>query len=144
MKSFKLSLLFLAASFFFISFTFLLTGCSTPPPKPPVSDAAFEAEIGSGQLVLVKFGAQWCGPCRMVDKELDKLAEQGNLQAKIIEVDVDSNPNLARRYKVGGIPHMVLVRSNEVLDQQIGYLSADEIEEWIQDHLTETDFAGGT
>jgi thioredoxin 1 len=144
MKFLKFSLFFVLVSFFLIRFTVFLTGCSSPPPKPPVSDAAFEAEIGSGQLVLVKFGAQWCGPCRMVDKELEKLAELGELPAMIIEVDIDSNPNLARRYKVGGIPHMILVRSNEVLDQQTGYLSAAELEAWIQSHVGETEFVGGT
>jgi thioredoxin 1 len=134
MKFIKSSLMIIVCSFLLIRFAVLMTGCSAPPPKPPVSQASFDEELSTGELVLVKFGAQWCGPCRMVDKELHKLAEQEDFPAKIIEVDVDSNPELARRYQVGGIPHMILVRSNEVIDTQVGYLSAAELEDWVNSY----------
>jgi thioredoxin 1 len=117
----------------------MLGGCNAPPPGPPVSESDFETEISSGELVLVKFGAEWCGPCKMVDKELEKISEGGALAVKIIEVDVDSNEALAQKYQVGGIPHMILVRDNEVLDQQVGYMTAEELETWIQAHLGTAD-----
>lgn len=136
MKSYISSLPAVFASVLLIPASAVWVGCSSTPPKPSISEAAFETEINSGDLVLVKFGAQWCGPCRLVDQELEKLSEQGDFSARVIEVDIDSNRNLARRYKVGGIPHMILVRSNEVLDQQVGYMTAEELEDWVKLHTS--------
>lgn len=111
-----------------------LTGCGVrPTPGPPISESEMKADLASGQLVLVKFGAQWCGPCKEVDKELAKLAERDQ-DLKIINVDIDSNQALAEEYNVSGIPHMLLIRNSQVLDQQLGYLSLDELSEWVRSH----------
>jgi len=90
-----------------------------------------DADLSSGELVLVKFGAKWCGPCKLVDAELGKLADQ-EPQLRIIEVDIDSDKELARKYKVNSIPNMVLIRSNEILDRQVGFMSADELSGWVR------------
>lgn len=109
----------------------LFVGCTDSTPGPVVIEADLDADLTSGELVLLKFGAKWCGPCRMLDAELGKLAEQ-EPQLKIVEVDVDTNRALAQQYKISSIPDMVLVRSNEVLGRQVGYMSADKIADWVR------------
>lgn len=104
---------------------------STDNATSVVVDADLDADLTSGELVLLKFGAKWSGPCRLLDFELGKLAEQ-EPQLRIIEVDVDTNRALAQQYKISSIPDMVLVRSNEVLGRQEGYMSADEIADWVR------------
>lgn len=104
---------------------------STDNATAVVVDADLDADLTSGELVLLKFGAKWCGPCRLLDFELGKLAEQ-EPQLRIIEIDVDTNRALAQQYKISSIPNMVLVRSNEVLGRQVGYMSADEIADWVR------------
>jgi thioredoxin 1 len=111
------------------------TGCSTPEPGPAVSQAELDADLSSGKMVLVKFGAKWCGPCRLVDAELGRLAEK-EPDLKIVEVDVDTNQELAKKYKVNSIPNMVLIRSNEILDRQVGFMSADDISGWVSAFAT--------
>ena len=108
----------------------IMMGCSNTAPGPVVDNQQLETELASGELVMLKFGAKWCGPCRMVDQELGALAEK-QPQLKIIPVDVDTNQGLVRQYKVQGIPNMVLVRNNEILARQVGYMSADELSSWI-------------
>ena len=106
-------------------------GCTSSSPGPTISQSELDADLSSGKLVLVKFGAKWCGPCRLVDAELGKLADQ-EPQLRIIEVDVDSDKELARKYKVNSIPYMVLIRSNEILDRQVGFMSADDLSGWVR------------
>lgn len=80
----------------------------------------------SQDLTLMKFGANWCGPCRMMDKELetyDRIA--------VKKIDVDENPGLARQYKVSGIPKLVLVKNGRVLSEREGYHTSDQLDEWI-------------
>jgi thioredoxin-like negative regulator of GroEL len=95
--------------------------------------AQFDQDLNSGGLVLVKFGAKWCGPCLKVDQELKELP-QLDATTKVIQVDVDSNPDLASRFKVSGIPHLVLVRGGQTIDHHVGYMSADDIATWTNSY----------
>jgi thioredoxin 1 len=88
-----------------------------------VTDASFEQEVmGSSIPVVVDFWAPWCGPCRMVAPVLDKLAREWNGRVKIAKVNVDENPNIAARYRITGIPTMMVVRSGQIIDQWAGAL----------------------
>ncbi|HAC91112.1 MAG TPA: thioredoxin [Planctomycetaceae bacterium] len=111
-----------------------VTGCSVQEPPGPTLDAAqFDQDLNSGGLVLVKFGAKWCGPCLKVDPLLKELP-QLDATTKVIQVDVDSNPDLASRFKVSGIPHLALVRGGQTIDHRVGYMSANEIAAWTNSH----------
>ncbi len=98
-----------------------------------VDIAAFEASLTDGDLVLVKFGAPWCPPCRKIEGELDKLDTE-KLQVKIIKVDVDQQPQLSSKYGISSIPHLMLVRGGKTVDEQRGYRSQGQLEEWIRSH----------
>lgn len=95
------------------------------------ADVAESLEVRTDGLVLIKFGATWCGPCRKVDHELDQL-EVSTSGLEIVRVDVDRDPGLARQFKVSSIPHLVLVRDGQRLDQQVGFRSAAELRQWAE------------
>lgn len=101
---------------------------------PKISQQDFDATLGGEELVLVKFGATWCGPCRMIDRELDQLDAEAGFPARVLKVDVDANRDLARAYKVGGIPHLILFRGGQPIDEQVGYMSAGDLEGWVAGH----------
>ncbi|MFO0941732.1 MAG: thioredoxin family protein [Pirellulales bacterium] len=98
-----------------------------------VEVAAFEPSLTDGDTVLIKFGATWCPPCRQIEGELDKL-DQEKLHVKVVKVDVDENPQLKDKYGIGPIPHLMLVRGGKTLDEQLGYMSQSQLEEWIRSH----------
>lgn len=114
-----------------------LIGCQ--PPTPPtaaepaqsVSPASFDQTINQDNLVLVKFGATWCPPCRDIDRELLALDGQLPADVDILKIDVDENPELMKRYGVTGIPKLLLVRDGKVLAEQVGYMSGKRIQSWI-------------
>ena len=112
-------------------------GCQPPVPAKPassISQASFDTTINQDKLILVKFGATWCPPCRDVDRELTNLADQLPADVEVLKIDVDENPELAQRYDISSIPKLLLVRNGETLAEEIGYMSGDKIQSWIDEY----------
>ncbi len=77
-------------------------------PVPATSAAEFDEIIqGSPVPVVVDFWAAWCGPCRMVAPELDKLAKERSGNVLIVKVDTQANPEIAARFGIQSIPTFV-------------------------------------
>ena len=81
---------------------------------------------------VVKFYANWCGPCKMYAPTFDTVAEKYNGQVEFINVNVeDDTEGLAAKYKVRNIPHTVLVREDGTTLVKVGKLSEAELEELV-------------
>ena len=85
--------------------------------------------------VLVDFWAPWCGPCRAVAPELEKLAAARAGSLTVGKVNVDDHPELAAKFGVRGIPALMLVRDGKVAGMITGARSAEAIGQWIDKTL---------
>ena len=75
------------------------------------TDANFqELVIGSDKPVVVDFWAVWCGPCRMVAPEMEKLAAKYGYSIQVVKVDVDANPVLSQAFNIMSIPTIAFFR----------------------------------
>jgi thioredoxin len=78
-------------------------------PTIQVSDEDFEEKVINSQVpVLVDFWAEWCGPCHMVAPVLEEIANEREGGLTVAKLDIDSNPETARRYGILSIPSMLL------------------------------------
>ena len=73
------------------------------------------------------FWAVWCGPCKMVEPELDKLAEEKSGELKIGRLNVDDNRDIAIKYGITAIPTLLLFKKGQVVKKLIGAMSKNKI-----------------
>ncbi|MFH8577333.1 thioredoxin family protein [Streptomyces zaomyceticus] len=86
-----------------------------------VTDADFGAEVlGSALPVLVKFTAEWCGPCRQLNPVLGAIASEEAERLRIVEIDVDRNPETTLRYGVLATPTLMVFRAGEPVKSLVG------------------------
>ncbi len=81
----------------------------------------FEREVlKSDQPVLVDFWADWCAPCHRIAPDIEELAHEFDGTATIAKLNVDEEPELARRYGIRSIPSLLFFRSGEAVDRIAG------------------------
>lgn len=81
--------------------------------------------------VLVDFYADWCGPCKMLAMEIEKVASE--IDIDIVKVNVDEEEDIARRYGVMSIPTLILFENGQELKKTIGFMPKERIKEFIED-----------
>jgi thioredoxin 1 len=86
--------------------------------------------------LLVFFCSKRSGPARRMESLLAHLARKERMRLRVIRVDVDEQPDLAARFKVGEVPALVLVKARRVVDRIDGRVSAPAIEAMLEPHLT--------
>ncbi len=92
------------------------------------SAADFDALLKDSPLpVLVDFWAVWCGPCRAVAPELERLARERAGEVVVAKLDTDALPQVAGRYGIRGIPTMILFGGGTERARVSGAMPADEI-----------------
>lgn len=121
-------------------------GAGKPKVRPVVvTDSNFGAEVEqAGELVLVEFWADWCGPCRMLAPIMETLAVEYAGRVKICKVDVSDetvNPALASRFDPEPLPCMVLVRKGREVDRRFGVpgnveAARSSLRKWLNRNLT--------
>jgi thioredoxin 2 len=85
---------------------------------------------GSKVPVIVDLWAPWCGPCRMVSPALENLARTFAGRVKLVKVNVDQAPGLARRFQAQSIPTLLVMRDGQVVDRQIGAAPESALRRW--------------
>jgi len=92
---------------------------------------SFHDLITSDKPVLLDFYATWCGPCQMLGPILTHVKESLGDRITILKVDVDKNQEIAAKYRIKGVPTMMLFQNGVQLWRQSGVLSKEEIIEVI-------------
>lgn len=93
-----------------------------------VTTARWQSEVLDSDVpVVVDFWAPWCGPCRVVGPEIDKLAARYADKVKFVKVNIDDERDIAMRYGVMSIPTIVKFSGGSAVSQVVGARGADAL-----------------
>jgi thioredoxin 2 len=106
-----------------------------PPPGAPIelhSSADFDRLVARSPIpVVVDYWAPWCGPCRMVAPELQKVAARQAGKVLVVKVNTDELTDLGERGNIKSIPTLALFAGGKEVARSAGARPADQIEAFI-------------
>ena len=101
-----------------------------------LTDATFDEEIGAAsEVVVVDFWAEWCGPCKMISPILEEIASEHNGKVKVAKLNVDDNPDAARRYEVMSIPTLLVFRDGQPVKRLIGAKGKGQLLQELSEYI---------
>ena len=95
---------------------------ATPGHPITVTDQTLPQELAraGAKPVLVDAWAPWCGPCRMIAPVMDQLAAESGGHYVVAKLNVDENPGTASRFRIDGIPALLIFKNGQLVDKIVG------------------------
>ena len=101
-----------------------------------VNDSDFDTSVlKPNGPVLVDYWAEWCGPCKMIAPLLDELAEEYGEQITIAKLNIDENQQVTSRYKIRGIPTLMIFENGEHQGTKVGALTKSALKAFVEETI---------
>ncbi len=119
------------------AFAFSVTGLVQPGAMSEVTEDQLEQELsGKDTLVLVDVFATWCGPCRVMVPALEVAAKKlVDDEVRVVKINADNHPSWAAKHEVEGLPAILLMQGDTILDRLEGTHTTNEIFDFVKQHL---------
>ncbi len=92
-----------------------------------ITNVDLQEKINNGDKIILKLGAPWCGPCRMMDPVFEKIAKENTSDVQMYTMNVDLNKEASIALGVRSIPTIKIFNAGELIETKIGMLSEGQI-----------------
>lgn len=100
--------------------------------KKLTSGDSIDDLLSEHQYSLLYFTASWCGPCKTMSPIVEGASDLMKSRFNTIKIDVDSMASVAADYGIRGVPTLMLVKSNVIIDQRVGGLPPQQLIQWLE------------
>ena len=87
------------------------------------------------KIIIKKFGAEWCGPCKMIAPVLDEISQEYSDKITVAKLNIDDNPATPQHYGVRGIPTLMLFKNGDVEATKVGALTKSQLTQFIDGNI---------
>ncbi len=95
----------------------------------------FNDIINSNTPTLIDFSAEWCQPCKMMGPILDDVKKQLGRSVRIIKIDIDKNPSIARKHQIQSVPTLMIMKRGNVLFKQSGVIQSNQLVQKLKEFI---------
>ena len=101
-----------------------------------ITEENFDEVIAKTDLpLIIEFGAVWCAPCKRLEPELQRYADNWSGKMVLAHINVDENPDLATRFMVMGVPTVILLKNGEMFERFSGFKPLQKLEDIFNKHM---------
>jgi len=101
-----------------------------------LDESTFDEQIASSDVpIVVDFWAEWCGPCKMIAPILSEVADEQAGKVQVAKLNVDENPDIARRFDVMSIPTLIVFKDGQPVKRMVGAAGKGQLLENLSDYL---------
>lgn len=85
-----------------------------------ITEQNFDEILKNNAVVMVDFGATWCGPCKALAPVVDEIANEYEGRAVVGKADVEECPDIAARFRIRNVPTVLFFKNGELKDKSVG------------------------
>lgn len=93
----------------------------------------FDSVVNTSGTIFVLFSADWCGPCKVMTPILDSIAASESID--IFKVNINNNINLAKKFSIVSIPHLVVFKDGVQSSSKTGFKNKEDLETFVRDNI---------
>lgn len=99
-----------------------------------VNQANFDEIVNSNDAAVIKFGAPWCGPCKMIAPVLESLSTSMN-DVAFGDVNIDENSELAQKFNIMSVPTTLIFKNGSMVKQSLGFSPEEKLKALIEKYI---------
>lgn len=92
-----------------------------------INSVELQEKINNGDTIILKLGASWCGPCRVMKPIFEKVAKENTSDVQMYTIDVDLNREIAMSLGVRSVPTIKIFSNGQILETVVGVLNENQI-----------------
>ncbi len=98
-----------------------------------ISSVELQQKINNGDKVILKMGASWCGPCKMMNPLFERAARENTTEVQLYSMDVDLNREVAMTLGIKSVPTTLVFNGGQLIDKRMGVLSEQQINGMVKE-----------
>lgn len=99
-----------------------------------IKDLELNQIIKGSDKTLVLFSAEWCGPCKVLKPNIEKVEEEFQMEYKFVKADVSENEENTKKFGIKNVPTVVLIKNNVEVARFMGVRTSDQIKKFLEEN----------